>query len=47
MTTTSTAWVWLVGYGEWAGYASATLRGVGRTARSTVEEIDAFLTQAR
>ena len=31
--------LWLVGYGDWTGYASATLVGVGRTARSTVEEI--------
>jgi pyruvate/2-oxoglutarate dehydrogenase complex dihydrolipoamide dehydrogenase (E3) component len=31
--------VWLVGYGDWTGYASATLIGVGRTARSTVDEI--------
>lgn len=31
--------LWLVGYGDWTGYASATLIGVGRTARSTVEEI--------
>jgi hypothetical protein len=35
--------LWLVGYGDWTGYASATLVGVGRTARSTVEEIDRFL----
>ena len=32
--------LWLVGYGDWTGYASATLVGVGRTARSTVEEIN-------
>jgi cation diffusion facilitator CzcD-associated flavoprotein CzcO len=32
--------LWLVGYGDWTGYASATLIGVGRTARSTVEEIE-------
>ena len=31
--------LWLVGYGEWTGFASATLIGVGRTARATVEEI--------
>jgi cation diffusion facilitator CzcD-associated flavoprotein CzcO len=31
--------LWLVGYGDWTGYASATLIGVGRTARSTVEQI--------
>jgi len=31
--------LWLVGYGEWTGYASATLIGVGRSARATVEQI--------
>lgn len=31
--------LWLVGYGEWTGAASATLIGVTRTARSTVSEI--------
>jgi cation diffusion facilitator CzcD-associated flavoprotein CzcO len=31
--------LWLVGYGEWTGFASATLIGVGRSARSTVDEI--------
>jgi thioredoxin reductase len=35
--------LWLVGYGDWTGYASATLIGVGRTARTTVERIDAAL----
>ena len=35
--------LWLVGYGDWTGYASATLIGVGRTARDTVDEIDRFL----
>ena len=35
--------LWLVGYGEWTGYASATLIGVGRSARATVEEIAAAL----
>ena len=32
--------LWLVGYGDWTGMASATLIGVTRTARSTVEEIE-------
>ena len=32
--------LWLVGYGDWTGYASATLVGVGRSARSAVEEIE-------
>jgi putative flavoprotein involved in K+ transport len=31
--------LWLVGYGEWTGYASATMIGVGRSARSAVYEI--------
>jgi cation diffusion facilitator CzcD-associated flavoprotein CzcO len=31
--------LWLVGYGDWTGFASATLIGVGRSARATVEEI--------
>lgn len=33
--------LWLVGYGDWTGFASATLIGVGRTARRTVEQVDA------
>lgn len=35
--------LWLVGYGSWTGFASATLIGVGRSARATVEEIREFL----
>jgi len=35
--------LWLVGYGDWTGAASATLIGVMRTARSTVAEIAAAL----
>lgn len=35
--------LWLVGYGDWTGAASATLVGVMRSARSTAAEIDAFL----
>lgn len=35
--------LWLVGYGDWTGYASATLVGVGRSARATVDEIVATL----
>ena len=31
--------LWLVGYGNWTGFASATLIGVGRSARATVESI--------
>lgn len=35
--------LWLVGYGEWTGMASATLIGVTRSARSTVAEVTSFL----
>lgn len=35
--------LWLVGYGEWTGFASATLIGVGRSARAVVDEIQAAL----
>jgi cation diffusion facilitator CzcD-associated flavoprotein CzcO len=35
--------LWLVGYGEWTGFASATLIGVGRWARAAVDEISAAL----
>ena len=35
--------LWLVGYGDWTGFASATLIGVGRSARATVDEIVAAL----
>ena len=35
--------LWLVGYGDWTGYASATLIGVGRSARATVAEIVAAI----
>ena len=35
--------LWLVGYGEWTGFASATLVGVGRSARATAAEIQAAL----
>ena len=38
--------LWLVGYGNWTGFASATLIGVGRTARRTAREIEAALTGA-
>lgn len=31
--------LWLVGYGNWTGFASATVYGVGKTARDTVREI--------
>ena len=31
--------LWLVGYGNWTGFASATIYGVGKTARATGREI--------
>ncbi|SJZ96403.1 Pyridine nucleotide-disulphide oxidoreductase [Chitinophaga eiseniae] len=39
--------LWLVGYGQWTGFASATLIGVGRTARKTAEELIAYLENAQ
>ena len=35
--------LWLVGYGQWTGFASATLVGVGRSARATAREVAALL----
>ncbi|WP_080241302.1 ArsO family NAD(P)H-dependent flavin-containing monooxygenase [Spirosoma rigui] len=35
--------LWLVGYGSWTGFASATLIGVGRSARQTADEVRAYL----
>ncbi|HEY9046245.1 MAG TPA: ArsO family NAD(P)H-dependent flavin-containing monooxygenase [Ohtaekwangia sp.] len=35
--------LWLVGYGNWTGFASATLIGVGRSARATVEQISEYI----
>jgi putative flavoprotein involved in K+ transport len=35
--------LWVVGYGNWTGFASATLIGVGRSARATVDQIAAAL----
>jgi putative flavoprotein involved in K+ transport len=35
--------LWLVGYGEWTGFASATLTGVLRNARDTAREVAAAL----
>ena len=37
------AGLWLVGYGNWTGFASATLIGVGRSAKATVDEILKYL----
>lgn len=38
--------LWLVGYGNWTGFASATLIGVGRSARATADEVAAALRPA-
>ncbi len=38
--------LWLVGYGNWTGFASATLIGAGRSARATVDQIAAALPPA-
>lgn len=35
--------LWLVGYGNWTGFASATIYGVGKTAKQTAKEIKAYL----
>ena len=35
--------LFLVGYGDWTGPASATLLGVGRTVRDSVSEIGNYL----
>lgn len=35
--------LWLVGYGHWTGFASATLIGIGRSARATVSEVDEYI----
>ena len=35
--------LWLVGYGNWTGFASATIYGVGKTARQTAKEITELL----
>lgn len=35
--------LWLVGYGDWTGFASATLVGVQRVAKSTAAEVKKFL----
>lgn len=35
--------LWFVGYGQWTGFASATLIGVGRSAKATVDEVVAYL----
>lgn len=39
--------LWLLGYGNWTGFASATLIGVGRSAKKSAEEINTFLNQLK
>lgn len=41
--STTTDGLWLVGYGNWTGYASATLIGLNRSTKQTVQEIEFFL----
>lgn len=40
---TDVSGLWLVGYGGWTGFASATLIGVGRSAKKTISEVAEFL----
>ncbi len=35
--------LWLVGYGAWTGFASDTIYGVGKTAKTTAAELAAYL----
>lgn len=35
--------LWLVGFGNWTGFAAATLAGVGKIARDTVNEITEYI----
>lgn len=35
--------LWLVGYGGWTGFASATLIGVGRTAKETIKQVEEYI----
>lgn len=35
--------LWLLGYGNWTGFASATIYGVGKTARETAIQIKEYL----
>lgn len=39
--------LWLLGYGDWTGAASATLAGITRSARDAVRDMQQFLTQGR
>ena len=35
--------LWFVGYGNWTGYASATLIGINRNVKQAVLEIETYL----
>jgi putative flavoprotein involved in K+ transport len=35
--------LWLVGYGQWTGFASSTLIGVGRSAKTTADQISQYI----
>ena len=39
--------LWLVGYGGWTGYASATLIGINRNAKQTVNQINEYLDEIK
>jgi len=39
--------LWLVGYGNWTGFASATLIGVSRSAKTTVDEIGKYISSVK
>jgi hypothetical protein len=40
----SVSGLWFIGYGNWTGFASATLIGVGRSAKATLEEVTNYIT---
>ena len=40
---TQLAGLWLIGLGNWTGYASATIYGVGKTARDALKEVKVYL----
>jgi thioredoxin reductase len=35
--------LWFVGYGNWTGYASATLIGINRNVKQTIQEVQSYL----
>ncbi len=39
--------LWMVGYGSWTGFASATVIGVGRSAKATANEVKEFLEKTK